>query len=438
MKKCLYISILMAVAALFSSCEQEYTAGTDWGDFDIFRGYMQFSTGVSSRAQLATNLRGREFGVFGYQYNTTTTWQYAKATATPNVFYKQKVVCDSNGSCTYDVDNNTDGNQYKQWEESHYSFFAYHPYGGSGIEFSAQNDVNTPMLTYTYGWLEDPDQYIDATASSAIFDLMTAEHIDADGSTNVGLDFKHRLFAIEVLANNYNENNYVYDEEPVKDENGEQVYDEEGNPVYEKVIRYENGEPVFAEDYYKTDAQGNFILDDKGNKILVKGNARQHIGMLTIKLEGLRHSSMTIPMSTRSGEDDPDYTTTTSFSKEFIISKNDVVVPAYNETMIRPDGKETGGGIPTSISKYGSNGGGYLMLIPQDAIEGKDYNIKFSLNWLNKPANSEEIKTDFEATIDFEPGRLYQVTINFVGSGITIALIEAGSWEPLTVTHTFE
>ena len=452
MKKCLYISILMAVAALFSSCEQEYTAGTDWGDFDIFRGYMQFSTGVSSRAQLATNLRGREFGVFGYQYNTTTTWQYAKATATPNVFYNQMVECDANGRCNYDINNTpADGTQLKQWEEAHYSFFAYHPYGGSGISFSAQNDVNTPMLTYTYGWLSNSSQRIDATTSSDIFDLMTAEHIDADGSTNVGLDFKHRLFAIEVLANNYNENIYEYDEVLVKDENGNQVYevDDEGNevlddqgnpiPVIEKVIRKDaNGEPVFAEDYYKKDAQGNLIQDENGNPILVKGNARQTLGMLTMKLEGLRHSSMTIPMSTRSGEAKPDYTTTTSFSKEFIISMDDVVVPAYNETKLWPDGKETGGGIPTSISKYGSNGGGYLMLIPQDAIEGQTYNIKFSLNWLNKPANSEEIKTDFEATIDFEPGRLYQVTINFVGSGITIALIEAGSWEPLTVTHTFE
>ena len=411
MKKCLYISILMAVAALFSSCEQEYTAGTDWGDFDIFRGYMQFSTGVSSRAQLATNLRGREFGVFGYQYNTTTTWQYAKATATPNVFYNQKVECDANGRCNYDINNTpADGNQYKQWEESHYSFFAYHPYGGSGITFSTQNDVNTPMLTYTYEWLKNSSQRIDATTSSDIFDLMTAEHIDADGSTNVGLDFKHRLFAIEVLANNYNENVYEY----AKDADGNFILDKDGNKTYE------------------LDANGN-------KKIADGGNARQHIGMLTIKLEGLRHSSMTIPMSTRSGEVKPKYTTTTSFSKEFVISMNDVVVPAYNETMIRPeDGKETGGGIPTSISKYGSKGGGYLMLIPQDAIEGQDYNIKFSLNWLNKPANSEEVKTDFEATIDFEPGRLYQVTINFVGSGITIALIEAGSWEPLTVTHTFE
>lgn len=429
----------MAVAALFSSCEQEYTAGTDWGDWEIFRGYMQFSTGVSSRAQLATNLRGREFGVFGYQYNTTTTWQYAKATATPNVFYKQKVECDANGSCTYDVDNNTNGDQYKQWEESHYSFFAYHPYGGSGITFSGQNDVNTPMLNYTYGWLKSTNQRIDATASSDIFDLMTAEHIDADGSTNVGLDFKHRLFAIEVLANNYNENIYEYDEVPVLDENGNQVEDADGNPVYEQVIRKDaDGNPVFAPDYYKKDAQGNLIQDENGNPILVKGNARQNLGMLTIKLEGLRHSSMTIPMSTRSGESKPVYETVTPFSREFVISMNDVEVPAYNETKLWPDGKETGGGIPTSISKYGSNGGGYLMLIPQDAIEGQNYNIKFSLNWLDKPTNSEEVKTDFEATINFEPGRLYQVTINFVGSGITIALIEAGSWEPLTVTHTFE
>ena len=77
------------------------------------------------------------------------------------------------------------------------------------------------------------------------------------------------------------------------------------------------------------------------------------------------------------------------------------------------------------------------MLIPQDAIQGAEYNISFSLNWLNRPTGSD-VKTNFKSTIDFEPGRLYQVIINFLGEGITIALIEAGSWDPLTVEHSFE
>ena len=78
------------------------------------------------------------------------------------------------------------------------------------------------------------------------------------------------------------------------------------------------------------------------------------------------------------------------------------------------------------------------MLIPQDAIQGAEYNIKFSIDWLGKPADSDDVKTTFESTIDFVPGRLYQIIINFVGSGITIAMIEAGSWDIETVYHTFE
>lgn len=398
------------------------------GELPIFRGYMQFTTDVSTRAQLATNMRGKEFGVFGYEYNTTTTWNFAKANTTPQTFYNQKVECDSSGNCTYDVDNTQGGSQYKKWEDKHYAFFAYHPFEGSGITFSDPNAVNTPMLTYTYGWYNTP-QRVDATNSEDIFDLMTAEHVDADGSTNVGLNFKHRMFAIEVLANNYNENVYEYDTVPVyvKDANGEFVLDVNGNKVQ------------------STDKDGNLIYEDvirkdpdTGENVIAEGgNARETLDLVTIKLENLRHNTMTIPLSMASEEAKPVYSgPATPFSKEFIVSLSPVEIPAYNETIIDEYG-ERGGGIPTSISKLGSSGGGYIMLIPQDAIQGAEYNISFSLNWLNRPTGSD-VKTNFKSTIDFEPGRLYQVIINFVGEGITIALIEAGSWDPLTVEHSFE
>ena len=428
--KRVHIYLFLAIAVLFfASCEKEQSTNPSNEPLPIFRGYMQFSTDVSTRADLATNMRGRNFGVFGYEYNTTTTWSYAKANTTPQTFYNQKVECDSSGNCTYDVDGTQGGNQFKRWEDKHYSFFAYHPYGGSGIAFSGQNDVNTPMLTYTYGWYSNTSDYIDATANEHIFDLMTAEHVDADGSTNVGLNFKHRMFAIEVLANNYNEHTYEYDTVPVyaKDANGNYILDANGNKVPSTDAQ---GNPIF-EDVIRKDADGN-------NVIAPGGDQSKEVGMVTIKLDSLRYNTMTIPMSMASGETKPVYSGPAKpFSREFVISMNKVRIPAYNETIIDEYG-ERGGGIPTSISKLGSDGGGYLMLIPQDAIQGAEYNIRFSIDWLGKPADSDDIKTTFDATINFEPGRLYQLIINFVGSGITIALIEAGSWDPLTVEHTFE
>lgn len=426
MKRLWIISIVAITALLFISCEKDSDSRGE--DIPVFKGYMQFSTGVSTRSHLATNMRNKDFGVFGYQYNTTTDWDAAKATAIPKVFYNQKVECSSDGVCTYDIDKNQEGYQFKTWEEQHYSFFAYHPYDGNGISFSGQNDVNTPMLTYTYGWLNNSNQRIDVTASSDIFDLMTAEAIDADGSSNVGFNFKHRLFAVEVLANNYNENTYIYDDVPVyeTDENGAFILDSNGNKVQSTD---KDGNPIFDK-VIRKDANGNNIIAEGGN-------ARQTLGMLTMKLDGLKNDTMVIPMSMSSDETKPVYScekVTSPFSREFVISMNDVVVPAYNETIVDEYG-ERGGGIPTSISKLGSNGGGYLMLIPQ--IYGNSP-LKFSLNWLNKPTHSDQVKTEFESTIDFEPGRLYQIIINFVGSGITIALIEAGSWDPKTVEHTFE
>lgn len=429
MNRYIIFSFIAVSALLFASCEQEPHPTYPNGELPIFNGYMQFSTDVSSRADLATNMRGRNFGVFGYEYNTTTTWSYAKANTTPQTFYNQKVVCDSSGNCTYDVNGTEAGNQFKKWEDKHYSFFAYHPYGGNGITFSAEDAVNTPMLTYTYGWYNNTSDYIDATANNSIFDLMTAEHVDADGSTSVGLNFKHRMFAIEVLANNYNEHTYVYDTVPVyaKDANGNYILDANGNKVQSTDAQ---GNPIY-EDVICKDANGNNVIADGGN-------ASKEVGMVTIKLENLRYNTMTIPLSMASGEAKPVYSGPPSpFSREFVISMNKVRIPAYNETIIDEYG-ERGGGIPTSISKLGSAGGGYLMLIPQDAIQGKEYNIRFSIDWLGKPADSDDIKTTFDSTINFEPGRLYQLIINFVGSGITIALIEAGSWDPLTVEHTFE
>lgn len=471
MKKFIYI--FFATTLFTSACEKEQPT-IDFGKLPIHYGYLQFSTDVSSRTKLVTDMKGKAFGVIGYEYSSTAFWSGAKSTTTPNAFYNQRVDCDAtNGVCQYDYTTPTQsGNKPMPWGDYRYAFFAYHPFDGAGISLSPQTATNTPTLTYTYGWLNPTgnpswfiteydvdrdgnknDTVIDVTAEgNPVFDLMTAEAVDATGSGSgrVSLDFKHRMFALEVLVNNYNENIYEYDEVPVVDENGNPVYkvDEDGNPILdgdgkpiqatEKVVRTDaGGKPIIAAPYYLKDENGALILDENGNPQLVQTNARQEISNLTLTLEGLTNTSMTIPLSTKSDEAAPVYTSGTVGKHHFLISRDLVVVPAFNE--VTDDGR--GEGVATSISQMGSTRGGYLMFIPQ---AGSNEGIRGTLIWdqLNsfKQNATEEnpVNNYFTSTIEFKPGKLYQVYINFVGNGITIALIEAGNWDIWNVKHTFE
>ena len=405
---------------MFASCEQEVQPTYPNGELPIFRGYMQFSTEVSTRSDLATNMRGRDFGVLGYSYPYTTNWETARSLATPDTFYDLKVSCGSNGVCTYDNDGNAqNGAQLTPWDATKwYTFFAYYPHNGKGITLTKQNVTNTPYLTYEYAWLKDAADGIDINVcrNDQMFDLMTAESADNDGTTNVGLNFKHRLFAIEVLANNYNESEFEMVQKV--DEEGNPVVDKEGNPVM-VVKRDEEGLPILAKD-----ADGN-VISDKSQ--VIKG--------MTLTIKGLTHTSMTIPLSMRSDEMEKieyypsgDGATYPLQNKEvmFHIQNKEVTIPAFND----PQSDGRGEGVATSISKLGcAEGDGYLMFIPQN------HSLEFTVNWTNAPSNFER---KINPTINFEAGKLYQIIINFVGEGITIALIEAGAWDYQTVTHTFE
>lgn len=398
---------------MFTSCEQEPQPTWPDGELPIFNGYMQFSTEVSTRADLATNMRGRDFGVLGYSYSYTTDWDTAKKLATPDIFYNQEVSCSENGICSYDIDNEQGGNQLVPWNATKwYTFFAYSPYNGGGITLSGRDVVNTPYLKYEYAWLNEAlsSGVITAYSNDKMFDLMTAEHIDADGSTNVGLNFKHRLFAIEVLANNYNESAFVMEQKT--DENGDPVVDNAGNPVM----------------VVKRDSDGKPILETNTDGTPVNDQSKKISGM-TLTIKGLTHNSMTIPLSMRSGENEVEYTSSVELKNEaikFNIQNKEVTIPAFNDP--QPDGR--GEGVATSISKFGSdNNDGYLMFIPQNA------ELSFTVDWPEAP---DDFTETISSSINFEAGKLYQIIINFVGSGITIALIEAGAWDYQTVIHRFE
>lgn len=417
MKRYIILSFIAASALLFASCEQESQPTYPNGELPIFNGYMQFSTEVSTRSDLATNMRGRDFGVLGYSYSYTTNWGTAMSLATPDIFYDLKVSCNANGVCTYDNDGNAaNGNQLTPWDATKwYTFFAYSPWGGKGIKLSDSNATSTPYLTYEYAWLNDGDA-ISVFNNDRMFDLMTAEATDVDGSSNVTFNFKHRLFAIEVLANNYNESEFVMEQKV--DENGNFVFDKDGKPVM-VVKRDENNKPILVKD-----ADGNAVKDESK---VIKG--------MTLTIKGLTHTSMTIPLSMRSEEmknikyypsgEDAVYPLR---DKEvmFYIQNTSVTVPAFND----PQSDGRGEGVATSISKLGSvKGDGYLMFIPQNE------SLDFTVNWTDAPNNFEKT---ISTNMNFEAGKLYQIIINFVGDGITIALIEAGAWDYKSVTHTFE
>ena len=423
MKKSFILSILAIATLLLPSCKKESSFDNN-EDYPVFKGYMLFNTGVSTRTQLATSMMGKSFGVIGYEYNKTTDWGTAKPLQTPSTFYNQKIDCGATGVCTYDVDDAKAGDQYKPWEDNHYAFFAYYPYNGDGIELSSATAVDTPTLTYTYPWLGSNKIPAYWSDYDGIYDLMTAEDLNLDGSRNVNFSFKHRLFAVEVLANNYNETvyEYVYKTDP---ETGEFILDAQGN----KIIA--------------TDAQGNKIIatDDEGNKIIAKdaeGNlldATTSVSNLSLTITGLKYQSMTIPLSMRKEEPKfierkgPEIDNAITFE----IQDKGVNVPALNDPQYDETGKiVAGGGVATSISKHGTDGGrGYLMFIPQEEP------ITFSLLW-TEIEQAQSIDRKITSTVQFEAGKLYQIVVNFIGSGITIALIEAGAWDDKTVYHKFE
>ena len=202
------------------------------------------------------------------------------------------------------------------------------------------------------------------------------------------------------------------------DENGNLVFDKDDNPVM-VVKRDENNKPILVKD-----ADGNAVKDESKD---IKG--------MTLTIKGLTHTSMTIPLSMRSEEmknikyypsgEDAVYPLR---DKEvmFYIQNTSVTVPAFND----PQSDGRGEGVATSISKLGSvKGDGYLMFIPQNE------SLDFTVNWTDAPNNFEKT---ISTNMNFEAGKLYQIIINFVGDGITIALIEAGAWDYKSVTHTFE
>lgn len=163
-------------------------------------GYIFFHADVNSRVTLTMGNTVSQFGVLGYKYGNY--WESEATTALPNVFTD-----DSKG---YNQPVTLTGSLYqytpvKTWEPGfHYSFFGYHPYSTSfpesgNVTLSDKDYTGIPYINYTVeSWTEQ----------TGMTDIMTACSIDdpKPNSDEVNLTFKHRLYALEVKARNFNDN----------------------------------------------------------------------------------------------------------------------------------------------------------------------------------------------------------------------------------------
>lgn len=186
MKSRLYIYVILILMVL-SSCSKKM--GQDGG-------YIKFTTQILTKSQMVSDMGGKSFGVFGYQYSGD--WSTVQAQITPNLFNDGAspaiVSCDESGICTY--------SPMAKWSLGYkYSFFAYYP--TSGVIVSDASREGTPTLKYTLPSRED---------ATLLEDVLTSVVYDTDNSTSgsVNFLFKHRLFAIDVVGVNFNEDVEIY------------------------------------------------------------------------------------------------------------------------------------------------------------------------------------------------------------------------------------
>ena len=179
--------------------------------------YISFHADVNSRASLQTSQYITEpFGVYGYQYDFSKTWNAHRVLATPNVFWNLNgstklplKVSYNNGVYNYTADGadgeTMDTNKQVNWTSNRYAFWAYYPYeeyNSSYFSVSSMTSEGAPYVTYT----------VDRTTTKNMYDVMTGgvSQITAANSGNtVSFTMYHRLSAVDVSISNVYEHEYV-------------------------------------------------------------------------------------------------------------------------------------------------------------------------------------------------------------------------------------
>ena len=311
MKKLVKYTTILFLAFLTLSCEKAPIDNPSTGIGLVPPlGYITFNTDVATKAEIVNSLKGKSFGVYGFSYSNSTDWETTRSVSFPDVFQNMVVHCDpETGVPSYDLDSDIAGKQLTPWNLlKYYAFFAYYPYGnGNVVGSEMKNDV--PTVTYTLPLGENP------VNPDNLVDLMTAHSIDRDPVKNavVGFnepyfdgtpacEFQHRLFCLEVMSQNFNDN---------KDERIRTPKLIIDNLKYNKIIvPLQKGDSKFSVTAQERPSSGSLTFDISGNNGGAGGSGEEEILVYAqnseyytgpVSLSGTRNL-MLIPQDRLSGQ----------------------------------------------------------------------------------------------------------------------------------------
>lgn len=174
---------------------------------ELDKSYIQFGSGVSTRASLISGYLNSNFAVLGYQYRGE--WEGEKIFATPNVFKElnsdrfalPQIVKYDDGIYTYDP--------IQAWTGNTYSFFGYYPSEHSSITLfeDGKSQQGVPYITYTHPDSGDPSSLVDVMTASFIDTKIGYDDQGNEINYEVNLEMQHRMSAIDLRARNYYKDN---------------------------------------------------------------------------------------------------------------------------------------------------------------------------------------------------------------------------------------
>lgn len=208
-RRLLYIlAITLTLPLSVLSCRKS-TAEIDGEDIALeWTGYIAFESPTESKADNTVNsMVGRDFGVFAYNYNSTTNWNVFKATGKPMPEFDCPQAVTWDGAMhVYDASASNGGGNLVQWRNNKdYTFFAFYPLrensAGTVAYNTTKSTTNMPSISYTSPFTAGGS----VNSTDNMQDVMSTVVYNTDNSNSgtVPFTFKHRLCCFCLEARNF-------------------------------------------------------------------------------------------------------------------------------------------------------------------------------------------------------------------------------------------
>lgn len=212
MKRYLHIVTLFLLS--MTGCSKSYSSG----EAEEYNGYIFFSQGIETKAALVESADAMgQFGVVGFKYDKSLTWETHKATnPTPNVFYNdagtenekvETLTCNDDGTASY--------TPLQGWSNiNKYAFFAYYPIGNGNVTLANLDGTaytgGVPAVKYSMSTTGLKESMVDVMTATAHTDKYWLSATESNVVNNdIEFSFSHRLSCLGVQISNSSEGSIV-------------------------------------------------------------------------------------------------------------------------------------------------------------------------------------------------------------------------------------